>query len=1667
MRKRFLLVCALWFSLALAGRGLLATTPIPPPDDNPTSNNGALKAQVETGGSYDAHSGNATRSINDLHVPGAPGVYGLDFTRHWNSVRNDRYENSATVTPEQTTDFASPGWSHSWAWSSVYEEDGPEPVRGQNEDDNLYKTSITITFPDGHASKYRIQRWGPRAGYAGDPRLGPPYGPNEINWPAPGQGVHDRLCAMDPNGLDFWLHLADGGSVHFTGGPNSYVATEVFDPHGLKTTLHYNADWQLDRVIQDGGRELSIRWDSYCSSNSGGVNRCWSNKVIGRVEYIASPGSAGAYAVEYHYCWKDHPQNNGSWLTLTSATYLSETDPATGANVKASYTYEDYNPPYGFFFQGPHLTVADDPHYAGPMRFMRYSYQPAGCLPSQRPSQAVEPYLYAHADYFYSSPTAVAAEIGGFDPQSGSPIVVSSFGIGCFDGTRTESNGLGGFRKFFYGRSEIHDWAAGGFQLAKVTDFTTTYPLPANLPFERQNWKDGQPWQVWDGRGIMTQSEHADGSGSPTEVRHVGSDGSFCTYDRVNPGNSEPQDFSRVHNTGHHWLFSKTDERYQPTIYTRDARRRVKRIDYQDGSYETFEYDTTLPNSLNLISRHRLPSGAIVTYDYDGRGRLSREYNSADLAISSLDYTTYSYYGPGNHPEWTDLVWMVQNGQARAAGKTFSTKMEYNGRQQVTKVTYPATDGGADPFVTYEYDANGNCTAITNELGHRSDYTYDNYRRCTSLTEQLGAPGWNATGTVASRRWDWLYDRYIAETGYRGASTHTSNVWRIQVEPAFNPAGERRMTNRIFDLNNRIVTEQTGWIQPPGADNLGAWYPGPDLETHYFTYDENGNKRSSTDPLGRVTNYQYDLRNRLWKTIEPLNRITEMLYDTTGNKTDVIFPDTRSQHWRDYDPFGQAWRFLDERNNTTNLTYCWGPMKKLAQVITHRAKDGGGTEDQRTTFYYDGLGRGTWVIFPDTTSELTTYLFGQVDASKRRNNNTKRIHYDARGREDYETWDANAAPRIDRVWDIANRLTKIWNNWSTIEYTYDKAGEVLTEKNTVIGSGGPAQTNYYRYGNGDVAHIQYPNGTMIRREYTARGQLALVQDSAGQQPVHYFYLADGKVNYQTFANGTTTAYAYDGRGMIKAVHHKRTANGQNLSYRDYWRDNRDRIVAWKKSTDTSLNPMENGRGDRYAYDPEGQLQTASYQAQSPEGVASNPEREDNFAPYDALGNRPGWNLVANRGWMNFARRNNGLNQYLSWENMYPNPPQHWGSAIYYDDNFQNPPSPHPPWVPPGNGNTMADGWIVGAYNALNQPVAMGSSVYWGTSNWVYFGFDPLGRCVKRWISPSSAPTTNPATYFYYDGWSLIQEGAGASAASAQRLYVHGGRVDEIVKSINYGTGQSAFHHYDARGHCTLLTDVSANVLEQYDYDAFGFPYFYDRWGNSLRFYDTASSWRGYSPFGNRFLFTGREWLSDLKLYDYRNRMYQPELGRFLQPDPKEFAAGDYNLYRYCHNDPINKSDPLGLKPGDPFDGPEEAARDAHNFINPTSIKQNAEYGSVIYKVGDNFYASPTFTNGAQTHVTLGTAADKSRIPKEVRSHASRVGDYHSHGDYSKIVINPKDGSSKIERASKSENPESDHPSEGDYNRAGAILKEFPNYRLFLGTPSKELKKYNSKKDTPL
>jgi hypothetical protein len=87
-----------------------------------------------------------------------------------------------------------------------------------------------------------------------------------------------------------------------------------------------------------------------------------------------------------------------------------------------------------------------------------------------------------------------------------------------------------------------------------------------------------------------------------------------------------------------------------------------------------------------------------------------------------------------------------------------------------------------------------------------------------------------------------------------------------------------------------------------------------------------------------------------------------------------------------------------------------------------------------------------------------------------------------------------------------------------------------------------------------------------------------------------------------------------------------------------------------------------------------------------------------------------------------------------------------------------------PAVVGATGERSDDGGQVftASYNALNQPVAMGSQGL--GSNFYWFWHDPLGRCVKRWLGNGDGVPTGPITYFYYDGWNLVQEGPNASTA---------------------------------------------------------------------------------------------------------------------------------------------------------------------------------------------------------------------------------------------------------------------------------------------------------------
>jgi len=61
-----------------------------------------------------------------------------------------------------------------------------------------------------------------------------------------------------------------------------------------------------------------------------------------------------------------------------------------------------------------------------------------------------------------------------------------------------------------------------------------------------------------------------------------------------------------------------------------------------------------------------------------------------------------------------------------------------------------------------------------------------------------------------------------------------------------------------------------------------------------------------------------------------------------------------------------------------------------------------------------------------------------------------------------------------------------------------------------------------------------------------------------------------------------------------------------------------------------------------------------------------------------------------------------------------------------------------------------------------------------------------------------------------------------------------------------------------------------------------------------------------------YAYTGREWDKETGLYYYRARYYDPMEGRFISKDTISFSGGDVNLYGYVQNNPVNRTDPLGL-----------------------------------------------------------------------------------------------------------------------------------------------------------
>ena len=118
---------------------------------------------------------------------------------------------------------------------------------------------------------------------------------------------------------------------------------------------------------------------------------------------------------------------------------------------------------------------------------------------------------------------------------------------------------------------------------------------------------------------------------------------------------------------------------------------------------------------------------------------------------------------------------------------------------------------------------------------------------------------------------------------------------------------------------------------------------------------------------------------------------------------------------------------------------------------------------------------------------------------------------------------------------------------------------------------------------------------------------------------------------------------------------------------------------------------------------------------------------------------------------------------------------------------------------------------------------------------------------------------------------------------------------------------------DYQGSITELVGEDGTLVQSYSYDPWGRP----RDAQTLEQYrcDGTDGSGGSAP---AFLlgrgYTGHEWLPWFALYNCNARLYDPLLGRFLEPDPYVQAPDftqNFNRFTYCLNNPLKYTDESG------------------------------------------------------------------------------------------------------------------------------------------------------------
>jgi YD repeat-containing protein len=307
-----------------------------------------------------------------------------------------------------------------------------------------------------------------------------------------------------------------------------------------------------------------------------------------------------------------------------------------------------------------------------------------------------------------------------------------------------------------------------------------------------------------------------------------------------------------------------------------------KLIKAADNFGQTLSFDYGTANYLQKIS----VNGAFVaSYDYNaGRltkvtdaGNNSRQYLYEDsrnvfLLTGIVDengqrFASWAYNQQGQtisseHAGGVDKFTLIFGGDPLSGTRwteetdPLGSTRRYNFKQiakqwLLSDKNQPGGAGCSAASNNLLYDTNGNVTSRTDFNGNKTTYVYDLVRLLeTSRTEAAGTP--------------------LART----ISTEWHATWRLPLKVT-EPG---RVTSFAYDANANLLNKA---ITADGQTRRWSW-----------TYADFGQVKTSTDPDGKTSSYQYDTQGNLTALTNAAQQITQFTrYDANGNPLEILSPD--------------------------------------------------------------------------------------------------------------------------------------------------------------------------------------------------------------------------------------------------------------------------------------------------------------------------------------------------------------------------------------------------------------------------------------------------------------------------------------------------------------------------------------------------------------------------------------------------------------------------------------------------------------------------------------------------------------------------------------------------------------------------------------------------------